>query len=240
MLQLFALGAETRVHVGAAPTRRGPSNAFDTRRSLGHVVDLVRRGSDPTCRTLEASRRSRVSRRRRARDEGVGAPDAQPVAARQHGELRGGRGRVNFLDANRALERSRIPPAFLPLLVVFQPLQESNLRLGLSQVVLVRDPVGDVRLLHVVELPLVNDGRAEVLGNRIGQTTERNLVRSPNPDARGRHRELIARVHLLALVLDEGHRASELPAHVLNHLEVRERRFFRGDGAEPRLWNPSG
>ena len=86
----------------------------------------------------------------------------------------------------------------------------------------------------------MNHRRSKVLGYGIRKASERDFVRLSDADAGGGHGQLVPRVHLLALVLHERHRARELASHVLHHLDVRDGRFFRGDRAEARFRDASG
>ena len=86
----------------------------------------------------------------------------------------------------------------------------------------------------------MNHRRSKVLGYGIRKASERDFVRLSDADAGGGHGQLVPRVHLLALVLHERHRARELASHVLHHLDVRDGRFFRGDRAEAVFRDASG
>jgi hypothetical protein len=99
------------------------------------------------------------------------------------------------------------------------------LRRGAPQVRLVRGAVGGVLRLHLRELPRVHHRRAEALGHGIGQAPERDFVVASRPDARRRHRQFVARVELVPLVLLQNAGVSELATHQLQALDVRAARL---------------
>ena len=146
--------------------------------------------------------------------------------------------------AHRALERARRARsgvgAAVALVGVFrtQTLEESNLRRRSSKIRLVRGAIRGVPLVHVVEFPLVHDGRAKMFGNWVRESRDGHLVRRSNANARGGHDEFVARLELVALAFDEFARARELAAHALHRLEVRGGGFGGGGGGEPRFRYP--
>eukprot|EP00982_Pelagococcus_subviridis_P015381 31396-Pelagococcus_subviridis.AAC.4 len=156
------------------------------------------------------------------------------MPARKDRDGRRRRGRVHVLVAHRALERLfRVVFVLVP-----QAFQEPRLRRRAAKVRLVRHSVHRVRRIFAVELPLVHDGVAQVLGHGVRESPERDLVLRADAYPRRRHREFVSRVQLLALLSRQRHRARELFPHLFEHLQVR-RRGFRGRGVrEPDLRDP--